>query len=80
MSEILELNDSLIGDFGEYVYQKYAQSMGFKTKRINVGEIDILLEKDSKEYEIDVKTTRNTGQGYKGTRNKERKAKTELEM
>jgi len=74
MSEILELNDSLIGDFGEYVYQKYAQSMGFKTNRVNMGEIDIFLKKGQDTYEIDVKTTRNTGQGYKGPRNKERKA------
>lgn len=73
MSEILKINDSLIGDFGEYVYQKYAQSMGFKTNRVNMGEIDILLEKDKDKYEIDVKTTRNAGQGYKGTRSKERK-------
>ncbi len=73
MSEILKLNDSLIGDFGEYVYQKYAQSMGFKTNRVNMGEIDIFLKKDKDKYEIDVKTTRNAGQGYKGTRSKERK-------
>ena len=73
MSIVFELNDSLIGDFGEYVYQKYAQSMGFKTNRVNMGEIDIFLQKDSEKYEIDVKTTRNTGQGYKGPRSKERK-------
>ena len=73
MSEILKLNDSLIGDFGEYVYQRYAQSMGFKTNRVNMGEIDIFLKKDQDTYEIDVKTTRNAGQGYKGTRSKERK-------
>ena len=73
MSEILKINDSLIGDFGEYVYQKYAQSMGFKTNRVNMGEIDIFLKKDKDKYEIDVKTTRNAGQGYKGTRSKERK-------
>jgi len=73
MSEILKLNDSLIGDFGEYVYQKYAESMGFKTNRVNMGEIDIFLKKDKDKYEIDVKTTRNAGQGYKGTRSKERK-------
>lgn len=74
MVEILELNNTILGNFGEYIYQKYAQSMGFNTKRINIGETDILLEKDSKEYEIDVKTTRKAGQGYKKTRNKERKA------
>ena len=73
MSKILKINDSLIGDFGEYVYQKYAQSMGFKTNRVNMGEIDIFLEKDKDKYEIDVKTTRNARQGYKGTRSKERK-------
>ena len=39
MSVVFELNDSLIGDFGEYVYQKYAQSMGFKSNRVNIGEM-----------------------------------------
>ena len=47
---VFELNDSLIGDFGEYIYQKYAQSMGFKTNRVNMGEIDIFLQKDHKKY------------------------------
>ena len=71
---VFELNDSLIGDFGEYIYQKYAQSMGFKTNRVNMGEIDIFLQKDLQKYEVDVKTTRNISQGYKGQRSKERKA------
>ena len=39
MSVVFELNDSLIGDFDEYVYQKYAQSMGFKSNRVNMGEM-----------------------------------------
>ena len=74
MSDLHDLNDQQLGDFGEYIYQSYAQSMGFKTNRINMGETDIILEKDSEKYEIDVKATRKIGQGYKGPRSKDRKS------
>ena len=65
-SSIHKLNDSKLGEFGEFLYQNFATSMGFSTNKINMGEIDLILNKGNKQYNVDVKTTKKNSSGYKG--------------
>ena len=49
-------NNSRLGLFGEYIYKKYSESIGFEANFTNIGETDIELKKNEKIYLIDVKS------------------------
>lgn len=68
MEKPFKLNKQLLGELGEYIYKRYAEEKGYNTTRVNMGEIDLYLDKESKNYQIDVKTTYNDTNGYKGKR------------
>ena len=65
-----KLNDQLLGDFGEFIYRKYAESQNFKVKQTNVAETDVELSKDDKTYLIDVKSSWTKEGGFKGRRSR----------
>ena len=58
--EKFKLNDQLLGDFGEFIYRKYAESKNFEAHQTNVAETDVeliwLVHKDAvegKDYDIE---------------------------
>ena len=67
--EITELQSQL-GVFGEFVYKKYCESLGFDIERTNFCHTDFLLHsKDiNQSYYIDVKSTISDKKKYKGKR------------
>lgn len=68
--EKFKLNDQLLGDFGEFIYRKYAESKNFEAHQTNVAETDVELIKDNKSYLIDVKSSWIKEGGYKGKRSR----------
>lgn len=65
-----KLNDQRLGDFGEFIYRKYAESQNFKVKQTNVAETDVELSKNDKTYLIDVKSSWTKEGGFKGRRSR----------
>lgn len=65
-----KLNDQLMGDFGEYIYRKYAESQGYKARQTNVAETDVELKKNGKDFLIDVKSSWTKTGGFKGKRSR----------
>ena len=64
------LNDQLLGDFGEFIYRKYAEGQNFRVKQTNVAETDVELQKNDKKYLIDVKSSWTKEGGFKGHRSR----------
>jgi hypothetical protein len=64
------LNSSILGAFGEYVYQCYARSRNFEIQKEGIHQIDFkVLTKDSQKWiEVDVKTTQKKITSFKGKR------------
>ena len=64
------LNDQLLGDFGEFIYRKYAEQKNFGVKQTNVAETDVELSKNDHKYLIDVKSSWTKEGGFKGKRSR----------
>ena len=66
-----KINPQLLGDFGEFIYRKYAESQNFQVKQTNVAETDVELLKDNKKYLVDVKSSWTKEGGFKGRRSRD---------
>ena len=66
-----QLNKSLLGDFGEFVYREYAKKKQFEVKQTNIAETDVELIKNNRSYFVDVKSTWSKQGGYKGPRSRD---------
>ena len=63
-------NKSQLGAFGEFVYKRYCESLGFKVDRTNYCHTDFILshEKNDSSQFVDVKATLTNKAEYKGKR------------
>lgn len=58
-------NNSQLGSFGEFVYKKFAESLGITAQKVNILEHDFVL---NDQYKVDVKTSCTEKTRYTGKR------------
>jgi hypothetical protein len=70
MNEDIDINKSVLGAFGEYVYKYYARSNEFEIQKEGIHQIDFkVLNKESQKWiEVDVKTTKKKITSFQGKR------------
>lgn len=63
-------NKSQLGAFGEFIYKRYCESLGFDIKRTNYCHTDFILKisNESSSQYIDVKSTLTDQKKYRGKR------------
>ena len=61
-------SSQLLGEFGEFVYKKFASSKNLQTFTIRFRRADVMFKIDNNEIFIDVKSTVKDTEGYKGNR------------
>ena len=65
-----QLNNTNLGNFGEFIYRGYLEKLNFEVEQVNTQETDVRLKKLNKVYLVDVKSTRSLKGIYNGKRSK----------